>query len=96
MNAVSTLGIDLAKNTFSVHGRTVSRGKLAELVARLPPPRMPGSPGHCWPRGLARRSGAAAESANRTEEAQKVLPTEHNRSDRRSRNQINFRAEIAD
>ena len=47
MNAVSTLGIDLAKNTFSVHGvdangvvtvrRTISRGKLAELVARLPP-----------------------------------------------------------
>jgi transposase len=47
MNAVSTLGIDLAKNSFSVHGvdadavvtvrRTVSRGKLAELVARLPP-----------------------------------------------------------
>jgi transposase len=47
MNAVSTLGIDLAKNTFSVHGvdaegvvtvrRTVSRGKLAELVAQLPP-----------------------------------------------------------
>ena len=43
MNAVSTLGIDLAKNTFSVHGvdaqgvvtvrRTVPRGKLAELVA---------------------------------------------------------------
>ena len=47
MNAVSTLGIDLAKNTFSVHGidvdgvvtvrRSVSRGKLAELVVRLPP-----------------------------------------------------------
>jgi transposase len=47
MNAVSTLGIDLAKNTFSVHGvdaegvvtvrRTISRAKLAELVARLPP-----------------------------------------------------------
>lgn len=47
MNAVSTLGIDLAKNAFSVHGvdtegvvtvrRTVSRGKLGELVARLPP-----------------------------------------------------------
>jgi len=46
MNAVSTLGIDLAKNTFSVHGvdadgvvtvrRTVTRSKLAELVARLP------------------------------------------------------------
>ena len=46
MNAVSTLGIDLAKNTFSVHGvdvdgvvtvrRSVSRGKLGELVARLP------------------------------------------------------------
>jgi transposase len=47
MNAVSTLGIDLAKNTFSVHGvdadgvvtvrRTVKRSKLAELVAQLPP-----------------------------------------------------------
>ena len=47
MNAVSTLGIDLAKNTFSVHGvdaegvvtvrRTVARAKLNELVARLPP-----------------------------------------------------------
>lgn len=47
MNAVSMLGIDLAKNTFSVHGvdadgvvtmrRTISRAKLAELVARLPP-----------------------------------------------------------
>jgi transposase len=47
MNLVSTLGIDLAKNTFSVHGvdaqgavvvrRTVSRNKLAELVMQLPP-----------------------------------------------------------
>jgi transposase len=47
MNLVSTLGIDLAKNTFSVHGvsstgevvlrRTVSRAKLPELVAQLPP-----------------------------------------------------------
>jgi len=47
MNLVSTLGIDLAKNTFSVHGvnsngavvlrRTVSRSTLAELVAQLPP-----------------------------------------------------------
>jgi transposase len=47
MNAVSTLGIELAKNTFSVHGvdaagmvtvrRTVSRRKLTELVLRLPP-----------------------------------------------------------
>jgi transposase len=46
MSAVSTLGIDLAKNAFSVHGvdvdgvvtvrRSVSRVKLAELVARLP------------------------------------------------------------
>ena len=46
MTAVSTLGIDLAKNTFSVHGvdaqgvvtvrRTVSRAKLGELVA-FPP-----------------------------------------------------------
>jgi transposase len=51
MNAVSTLGIDLAKNTFSVHGvdatgivtvrRTVSRGKLAELVAQLEQPGTP-------------------------------------------------------
>ncbi len=40
-------GIDLAKNVFSVHGvdargtvmvrRAVSRGKLAELIAQLPP-----------------------------------------------------------
>ena len=47
MNLVSTLGIDLAKNTFSVHGvsgtgevvlrRTVTRAKLPELVAQLPP-----------------------------------------------------------
>jgi transposase len=47
MNVVSTLGIDLAKNTFSVHGvdaqgvvvvrRTVPRNKLAELVMQLPP-----------------------------------------------------------
>ena len=47
MNLVSTLGIDLAKNTFSVHGvnlngevllrRNLSRTKLSELVAQLPP-----------------------------------------------------------
>src|SRR5246127_1349261 len=47
MNLVSTLGIDLAKNTFSVHGvdargavvmrRTVSRSQLPQLVAQLPP-----------------------------------------------------------
>jgi transposase len=47
MSTVSTVGIDLAKNVFSVHGvdtrgevmirRTVSRAKLAELVAHLPP-----------------------------------------------------------
>jgi transposase len=47
MSIVSTVGIDLAKNVFSVHGidakgrvvvrRTVSRGKLTELVAQLPP-----------------------------------------------------------
>jgi transposase len=47
MTAVSTLGIDLAKNTFSVHGvsgagevvlrRTVSRAKLPGLVAHLSP-----------------------------------------------------------
>jgi len=47
MSLVSTLGIDLAKNTFPVHGvsgtgevvlrRTVSRGKLRELVAQLTP-----------------------------------------------------------
>ena len=47
MNIVSTVGIDLAKNVFSVHAvgqdgtvilrRTVSRAKLPELVAQLPP-----------------------------------------------------------
>ena len=47
MNIVSTVGIDLAKNLFSVHGidahgtvvlrRTVSRAKLPELVAQLAP-----------------------------------------------------------
>src|SRR5215469_12700217 len=71
MNAVSTLGIDLAKNTFSVHGvdangvvtvrRTVSRGKLAELVARLPPCLIgmeACSGAHEW----ARRFGAAGHT----------------------------------
>src|SRR5690348_17234048 len=47
MNLVSTLGIDLAKSSFSLHGvdavgavvlrRTLSRAKLTELVAQLPP-----------------------------------------------------------
>ena len=47
MSIVSTVGIDLAKNVFSVHGvdvrgvvlirRTVARAKLAQLVAQLPP-----------------------------------------------------------
>ena len=47
MGTVSTVGIDLAKNVFSVHGidasgqvvvrRSVSRAKLSELVAQLPP-----------------------------------------------------------
>lgn len=47
MSLVSTVGIELAKNVFSVHGvdargeimirRTVSRAKLSELVAQLPP-----------------------------------------------------------
>jgi transposase len=71
MNAVSTLGIDLAKNTFSVHGvdadgvvtlrRTLSRGKLAELVARLPPCLIgmeACSGAHEW----ARRFGAAGHT----------------------------------
>lgn len=44
---VTTVGIDLAKNVFSVHGvdqhgkavmkKTVSRGKLLECFAKLPP-----------------------------------------------------------
>jgi len=44
---VTTVGIDLAKNVFSVHGvdahgkvvlkKTVSRGKLLECFAHLPP-----------------------------------------------------------
>ena len=47
MSIVSTVGIDLAKNVFSVHGidadgvvlirRTVSRAKLAQLIVQLPP-----------------------------------------------------------
>jgi transposase len=47
MGAITTVGIDLAKNVFSVHGvdshgkavlrKTVSRGKLLELMAQLPP-----------------------------------------------------------
>jgi transposase len=47
MSIVSTVGIDLAKNVFSVHAvdsqgatvvrRTLSRAKLSELVAQLPP-----------------------------------------------------------
>ncbi len=47
MGLVSTVGIDLAKNVFSVHAvdatgtvmvrRTLSRAKLSELVAQLPP-----------------------------------------------------------
>ena len=47
MNLVSTLGIDLAKSSFSLHGvnsngevvlrRSLSRAKLSELVAQLQP-----------------------------------------------------------
>jgi transposase len=47
MDKITTVGIDLAKNTFSVHGvdaagkvvlrKTVSRGRLMEVVAHLPP-----------------------------------------------------------
>ena len=47
MDKITTVGIDLAKNTFSVHGvdaagkvvlrKTVSRVRLMELVTQLPP-----------------------------------------------------------
>ena len=47
MGVITTVGIDLAKNVFSVHGvdahgkavlrKTVGRGKLLELMAQLPP-----------------------------------------------------------
>ena len=47
MSKVSTVGIDLAKNVFSVHGvdadgvvlirRSVSRAKLSQLIVQLPP-----------------------------------------------------------
>jgi len=67
MNLVSTLGIDSAKNTFSVHGvsntgevvlrRTVPRAKLVELVAQLSP-RLIGmeacSGAHEWARRFSR------------------------------------------
>ena len=46
MGEIATVGIDLAKNVFSVHGvdahgktvlrKTFSRGKLLELTAQLP------------------------------------------------------------
>jgi transposase len=46
MGEITTVGIDLAKNVFSVHGvdahgktvlrKTVSRGKLVEPLAQLP------------------------------------------------------------
>ncbi len=47
MEQITTVGIDLAKNVFSLHGvdangkvalrRTVRRGELAQAVAALPP-----------------------------------------------------------
>lgn len=47
MRELTTIGIDLAKNVFAVHAvdcdgrvvlrRLVGRGKLAELIAQLPP-----------------------------------------------------------
>lgn len=47
MDKITTVGIDLAKNTFSIHGvneagkevmrKTISRAKLAAFVAQLPP-----------------------------------------------------------
>jgi len=67
MNLVSTLGIDLAKNTFSVHGvdgagtvvmrRTVSRSQIGELVAQLPACLIgmePCSGAHEWARRFGR------------------------------------------
>ena len=67
MNLVSTLGIDLAKNTFSVHGvdgagtvvmrRTVSRSQIGELVAQLPACLIgmePCSGAHKWARRFGR------------------------------------------
>jgi transposase len=62
---LTTIGIDLAKNTFSLHGtdvqgktvlkKTVSRGKLLEFFANLPPCTvgMEACTGaHHWARGL--------------------------------------------
>src|SRR5688500_16913771 len=47
MDKITTVGIDLAKNTFSLHGvdasgkvllrKTVSRARLTEVIAQLPP-----------------------------------------------------------
>lgn len=67
MGKVTTVGIDLAKNVFSVHGvdeagkvvlqRTVTRGRLVELLASLPPCLigMEASMGaHEWARRFAR------------------------------------------
>ena len=63
---ITTAGIDLAKNTFSVHGvdaqgkvvlkKTVTRGKLLETFANLPPCRVAMeacSGAHHWARRLS-------------------------------------------
>ena len=70
MGNVTTIGIDLAKNSFSVHGvdaagavvlrKTVSRARLMGLLVAQQPPCLIGleacSGAHEWARRLAARS----------------------------------------
>jgi transposase len=68
MSEITTVGIDLAKNVFAVHGvsaeggvvlrRSVGRTKLLELIAQLPPSLLgmeACSGAHEWARRFSRR-----------------------------------------
>ena len=74
MGQITTLGIDLAKRVFSLHGvdaagrvvlrKTVRRNQLGELVASLPPCLIgmeACSGAHEWARKRAHRLGAAGQ-----------------------------------
>ena len=73
MSDVTTVGIDLAKNVFSLHGvdaegavvlrRSVNRAKLLELIAQLSPCLIgmeACSGAHDWARRCASRAGSRA------------------------------------
>ena len=85
MEKITTVGIDLAKNTFSLHGvdgrgqlalrKTVSRSRLMELVAQLPPCLIgleASSGAHEW----ARLPGVRSHRANHGAQVRSALPEE--------------------